>query len=59
MNNTFFVNSQKTLTPVNSTQALADELKTSKDTAGRIIQIQAKAAHTSRPRARRINVWLM
>jgi hypothetical protein len=38
-----FLNSGKLLTPVNTTQALADELKTSKDTAGRIIQIQAKA----------------
>jgi hypothetical protein len=34
-----FQNSEKGLTPVNSTQALADELKTSTDTASRIIQI--------------------
>jgi DNA-directed RNA polymerase specialized sigma54-like protein len=43
MNDTFFQNSEKTLTPVNTTQTLADELKTSTDTASRIIQIQAKA----------------
>ncbi len=41
MNDTFFLNSGKTLIPVNTTQTLADELKTSKDTAGRIIQILA------------------
>jgi hypothetical protein len=29
--------------PINTTQVLADELKTSTDTASRIIQIQAKA----------------
>jgi hypothetical protein len=38
-----FLNSGKLLTPVNTTQTLADELKTSTDTASRIIQIQAKA----------------
>ncbi len=38
-----FQNSEKLLTPVNTTQTLADELKTSIDTASRIIQIQAKA----------------
>jgi hypothetical protein len=38
-----FQNSEKVQTPVNSTQTLADELKTSTDTASRIIQIQAKA----------------
>jgi hypothetical protein len=34
-----FQNSEKLLIPVNTTQALADELKTSTDTASRIIQI--------------------
>jgi hypothetical protein len=43
MNDTFFQNSEKTLIPVNTTQTLAAELKTSTDTASRIIQIQAKA----------------
>ena len=40
-----FVNSQKVseVQKVNTTQALADELKTSEQTASRIIQIQAKA----------------
>ncbi len=40
-----FVNSQKVseVQKVNTTQVLADELKTSYDTSSRIIQIQAKA----------------
>jgi hypothetical protein len=39
-----FVNSQKqNQTPVNTTKELATELKTSEQTASRIIQIQAKA----------------
>jgi hypothetical protein len=38
-----FVNSQKGLIPINTTKELADELKTSDQTASRIIQIQAKA----------------
>ncbi len=38
-----FVNSQKLLTPINTTKELAAELKTSDQTASRIIQIQAKA----------------
>jgi septum formation inhibitor-activating ATPase MinD len=38
-----FVNSQKVQTPVNTTKELATELKTSEQTASRIIQIQAKA----------------
>ncbi len=42
-NNTPFVNSQKALIPVNTTKELAAELKTSDQTASRIIQIQAKA----------------
>jgi hypothetical protein len=36
-----FHNCEKLLTPVNFTQVLADELKTSTNTASRIIQIQA------------------
>ncbi len=43
-NNTPFVNSQKALIPVNTTKELAAELKTSDQTASRIIQIQAKSA---------------
>ncbi len=43
-----FQNSEKGLTPVNTTQTLADELKTSTDTASRIIQIQAKAKNEIR-----------
>jgi hypothetical protein len=35
-----FHNCEKGLTPVNTTQALADELKTSTNTASRIIQIR-------------------
>jgi hypothetical protein len=38
-----FQNSEKQNLPANTTQTLADELKTSTDTASRIIQIQAKA----------------
>ncbi len=38
-----FVNSQKVQTPVNTTKELATELKTSEQTASRIIQLQAKA----------------
>lgn len=38
-----FQNSEKVQTSVNTTKELADELKTSTDTASRIIQIQAKA----------------
>jgi hypothetical protein len=44
-----FRNSGKGLTPVNTTQALADELKTSTDTASHIIQIQAKADEPTNP----------
>jgi hypothetical protein len=39
-----FQNSEKQNLSVNTTQTLADELKTSTDTASRIIQIQAKSA---------------
>ncbi len=42
-NNTPFVNSQKAIIPVNTTKELAAELKTSDQTASRIIQIQVKA----------------
>ncbi len=50
MNNTFFHNCEKTITPVNTTQVLADELKTSTNTASRIIQIQAKADFSLLPK---------
>ncbi len=46
------MNSQKLLTPINTTKELATELKTSDQTASRIIQIQAKADEPTKEKLR-------
>jgi capsular polysaccharide biosynthesis protein len=47
-----FHNCEKGLTTINTTQILADELKTSHNTASRIIQIQAKADEATKAEKR-------